>query len=318
MGKEAAASGRRVVGACVDLARQDGSGANFVHSGVAYGSVEELVGAVVPFVRQGLSGGDPVFVSLGTHLGAVQAALGADADAVEWGATWAPHPARRLRAIQDLATERGARLRLVAESAWADDPGAVTEWARFDSVLNIGLAGVTLNALCVFDSRLPPSVLDRMAATHPQLGAPPAVNTGFLPTEEFLSTHRVPPHQVPEQARVVGPRVSSAEARAQLRRAFGGLEELDDLLIAVTEVVANALKATSRGVTLALWWNGDEAVVQVDDEGPGLHDPLAGYRRPPVGAESGRGLWMARQLVDMVHITAGPDGGTSVQLRLRR
>lgn len=55
---------------------------------------------------------------------------------------------------------------------------------------------------------------------------------------------------------------------------------------------------------------------QVDDRGPGVADALAGYR-PPAGATvQGRGLWITRQLVDLLEVVPTPTG-TSVRVRVR-
>lgn len=52
---------------------------------------------------------------------------------------------------------------------------------------------------------------------------------------------------------------------------------------------------------LSTWTEGDRFICHVEDAGVGIADPLAGYR-PPGARVSGRGLWLARQLVDLMEI----------------
>lgn len=67
--------------------------------------------------------------------------------------------------------------------------------------------------------------------------------------------------------------------------------DLDELLLAVTELVANALRHTKSGqdgsFTVDILHSADYAAVSVTDEG-GPREPVA--RDADVGAESGRGL----------------------------
>ncbi|MHB8437666.1 MAG: hypothetical protein ACYDD4_00680 [Acidimicrobiales bacterium] len=46
----------------------------------------------------------------------------------------------------------------------------------------------------------------------------------------------------------------------------------------------------------------------VTDDGPGLTDPMAGYRCPPGSAERGRGLWVTRNVCDGLKIAGDPSG----------
>ena len=63
---------------------------------------------------------------------------------------------------------------------------------------------------------------------------------------------------------------------------------------------------------IRLWTELDTLTCQVVDSGPGLLDPLTGYRRPDMSGS--RGLWLARQFVDDLLIGNAPGGGCSVLL----
>lgn len=94
-------------------------------------------------------------------------------------------------------------------------------------------------------------------------------------------------------------------------------ERAMDLTMAANEILTNALRY-GRGV-VALWgWPEDgRFLCQIQDDGPGIADPLAGYLPPADAMEAGRGLWLARQLVDLLQIVPNSTG-TTVRLYVDR
>jgi anti-sigma regulatory factor (Ser/Thr protein kinase) len=92
-------------------------------------------------------------------------------------------------------------------------------------------------------------------------------------------------------------------------------EVVEDMAMAVNELVLNAWQAGSRRLAVRCWRTDGEVGALVDDDGPGIDDALAGYRRPDPGAERGRGLWLARQLVDVLD-TCATDDGTRARVRV--
>lgn len=294
-----------------------------------YSSPGELLDAVVPFVRAGLDAGEPVHLNLPpVHTGAVRDALGPDAGRVSWTDTyrWEPHPSRRQRAIEDLVDERlregAAGLRYVGECAWPTGPDhLVSEWNRLDAVLNHSLAGRPVDMLCLYDSvSLAEAVIEEALCAHPHVGVGKAsrVNDGYVPPEELVA--RLRPGELAPPAGAAREVVANTRAaRSFLRRVLADRslrpEQCDDAALVITELTANALNAGAGEVQAACWPEAHGLVVQVDDDGPGLSDPLAGYRRPDPESTSGRGLWMARQLADVVRFTSGP-GGTSIRFEM--
>ena len=83
----------------------------------------------------------------------------------------------------------------------------------------------------------------------------------------------------------------------------------NDLVLAVSEVAANTLRHTQSSGTLAIWHDGDEVVCEVRDGGM-ITDPLVGTRKPPPGASGGHGLWLVRQVCDLVELTSDANGTT--------
>jgi anti-sigma regulatory factor (Ser/Thr protein kinase) len=83
----------------------------------------------------------------------------------------------------------------------------------------------------------------------------------------------------------------------------------NDLVLAVSEVAANTLRHTQSSGTLAMWHDDDEVVCEIHDEGT-IADPLAGSRRPAPDANGGHGLWIVRQVCDLVELTSNATGTT--------
>jgi len=89
-----------------------------------------------------------------------------------------------------------------------------------------------------------------------------------------------------------------------------------DLLIAANEVLTNASAHAGGAVGVWVWVEDGRFVCQVEDRRPGIDDPMAGYLPPDDVASGGRGLWIARQLVDLLQI-APSEPGTKVRLQTR-
>jgi anti-sigma regulatory factor (Ser/Thr protein kinase) len=83
----------------------------------------------------------------------------------------------------------------------------------------------------------------------------------------------------------------------------------NDLVLAVSEVAANTLRHTRSAGTLAIWHDQHEVVCEIHDEGT-ITDPYAGKRKPPAGASGGHGLWLVRQVCDLVELTSDANGTT--------
>lgn len=97
------------------------------------------------------------------------------------------------------------------------------------------------------------------------------------------------------------------------RGGFG--ERVGDLALALAEIVANAREHGLPPVAVSARLEG-RLVVEVHDAGAGFDAEVLIPDRPPNhGGHRGRGLWIARQLVDIFRVTSGPEG-TTVRLEL--
>jgi anti-sigma regulatory factor (Ser/Thr protein kinase) len=307
--------------------------AGLMHTAVCHRTGQALVSSLAPFVHDALRVNDQVYVSLPpASTTALKAELGRNADRVRWSDStrWNPHPMRRLRAIRELvegAERHGVgRLRLVGECPRAPVPAMVTEWERFDALLNDVLDGLPVTVVCTYDeSMLPAGVVGRAPRSHPFVGLDPIdPSPSYLDPGAYLARHRLPQVPVPADAPSLSGDVGPSQARALVRRALGRVwgalprvpaGVVEDVATAVNEMVTNAWQEGARRVVVTCWRVEGEVGAQVDDDGPGLNDPLAGYRWPDPGAERGRGLWLARQLVDVLDVCATASG-TSVRVRV--
>jgi len=87
-----------------------------------------------------------------------------------------------------------------------------------------------------------------------------------------------------------------------------------DLVLAVSEVAANTLRHTQSQGTLTIWYEPDEIVCEIHDEGR-IADPLAGRRRPAPDALGGHGLWLVHQLCDLVELRSD-ESGTTIRMHM--
>ncbi len=83
----------------------------------------------------------------------------------------------------------------------------------------------------------------------------------------------------------------------------------NDLVLAVSEVAANTLRHTMSSGTLTVWHDDNEIVCEIRDGGT-ISDPLVGTRRPAPDALGGHGLWLVRQVCDLVELNSDANGTT--------
>ena len=94
---------------------------------------------------------------------------------------------------------------------------------------------------------------------------------------------------------------------------FAG-ERRDDLVLAVSELVANTVRHAGGHGVLRMWADSETFFCEVTDPGRIL-DPLAGRSRPSHRRGSGRGLWIVNHLCDLVQVRSTKEG-TVVRLHM--
>lgn len=90
----------------------------------------------------------------------------------------------------------------------------------------------------------------------------------------------------------------------------GFADRAADLTLAMAELIANAQEHGAAPVDVEVWADG-RLVVEVRDRGTGLDRDTVWRSHPPSPhGRRGRGLWIVRQLMDVVLVRSGPDGTT--------
>jgi anti-sigma regulatory factor (Ser/Thr protein kinase) len=304
----------------------DWKGTQFAHEAFAFGTNQELIDRVVPFAAEGLSRGEPVLVVAGERVRTLLAdELGTDVGRLAVFAaaeTWWRGGHGTLRAYdRDLRALRATvpTWRLVAEPVWlAGDAGRA--WSRYEAVANRCYASMPYYSLCLHDRwRLPASVLDAVARTHPLVwgGEAPVASAQYEDPQEFVRSVQPPWHKRPATASTVLV-TSPTQARRALATVVSGgwATRADDVVQAVHELVTNALRVSATA-ELASWTDGETLVVEVSDDGPGLPDETRGYVPPGDDLRSGRGMWLAWSLADDAAVFRRPVG-TGIRLYFHR
>jgi anti-sigma regulatory factor (Ser/Thr protein kinase) len=308
------------------------AGAQLEHDAFLYGSDEQLVTAMVPFLREGLTRGDAAAaVTTPGNLALLRDRLGADAhvsyvEAADWYVRPAAAIAQFDAAIRELIDGGAPHLRVVGELPFGSTAGEHASWNRYEAIVNEAFKRAPLWVVCLYDTRaLPEQLIEAARRTHPTLFetrrrrqsvdyVEPAVLLGQIP-EPGIPVAGPPRLQLRIDGDPRGWRHSLAGAVEAEALPRGRAEEF---LIAVGEVVANALGHGHGLAELTLWSTNDGVVCAVHDDGPGVDDPFAGYLPPGNDdAAQGMGLWVARQLSDSLAIQSGA-GGTTVRLGIGR
>ena len=83
-----------------------------------------------------------------------------------------------------------------------------------------------------------------------------------------------------------------------------------------TAILSALHLAVGTGLTRLRLWRDDEFLYAEVSDGGRIDRPLAGRERPSREHESGRGLWIANQLCELVQVRSFPDGN-AVRLHMR-
>lgn len=111
-------------------------------------------------------------------------------------------------------------------------------------------------------------------------------------------------------------RVTPLRHTVAARAGAAGLtgERLADFVVAVNELLTNAVRHGGGTGHLTVWSDDGTVVCEVRDHGAGLD--LVSPRRPGPDEPGGWGLWLVRELTDTCEIKTGPHG-TAVRISSR-
>ncbi|WP_144124578.1 sensor histidine kinase [Catellatospora sichuanensis] len=295
------------------------------HDALQYHDDDQLLDAVVPFLREGAAAGDSVvLICRPDNAARLRDALGYH-QVVElpredvYGGTVAA-----LTAYRDLVEreqQRGSnRVRVVTEIDFGSRPSGQWEWARFDAALGQVLARYPIWNLCLYDRRrVPAEILRAGESSHSHLladgGRVPSA--GYTDPVTLLGDARMrwrdPLENGPPRLDVAGPHDLAALRAAVeeiLLRDGVSAYAVQGFVLAVSEVATNAILHGAPPVRVRLWSDGERALCSVSDGGH-CFSPYSGYvpTDRAVGA-GGMGLWLARQMSDDLTVDAAADGCT--------
>jgi anti-sigma regulatory factor (Ser/Thr protein kinase) len=303
------------------------------HAAGFHASTHDLLDQLEPLAEAAIARGEPVVVALAP---ATERSLAARlADRHGTNTQLIPlSPADALTGVSAQTTANRWALELRALTTRTEEPLTVfTEhlshldgadgrfWTELDAALNIALADLPVRITC-FYPQLPLhlEVLDGARYNHPLL-----LDDGHLhpnprhrAPNDVLAERRVPapPLLGPPDVRLPFSAWQLHDVRSVVQETLAQLgctqERIEDIVLAVNEVATNAVEHGTPEAQLSLWTHGPGLLCEIDDGGT-LRDPLPGLRAPHPSKPRGRGLWIARQLCDSLHIWSD-ECGTHVRM----
>jgi anti-sigma regulatory factor (Ser/Thr protein kinase) len=295
-----------------------------MHQALFYTGEREYLDGVTAFVKPALKAGDPVAATTLPDTGELlRRELNGDGteieilDAVELGR----NPARIIPAVERLrAKHEGTTLHVVGEPIW---PGRsaeeIQEVARHEALINLAWPHVPIRVLCLYNAeRLAPEILVDAERTHPVvLERGQARRTSSYTGAAVPAGCDAPLPPVPEEA------LELAFTIDELHDARGVVDEeataaglnrtrVEDLMLAVSELAANAIRHGHGHGVLRVWRRSDRFMCQVEDAGT-IEDPLAGRHAPVPRKAGGIGLWAVNQLCDLVEVRS-TERGTKIRI----
>jgi anti-sigma regulatory factor (Ser/Thr protein kinase) len=296
------------------------------HQAFLYRGLPEYVDTVASFINEGLTAGEPVMVAVpASKADMIRTGLKGRGtyfvDMTELGR----NPARIIPAIEEfLQQHQGRAARFVGEPIWPGrHPNEIAEATRHEALINVALADAPVTILCPYDSdALADDVLDNSLRTHPEV-----TRAGLL---EDSQAYVSPGAVYSDEAWPLSPPPGGAEVRefrsdtdlSKMRswvQQFGwaaglSVDRVDDLVLAVSEVVGNSVRHGGGAGAMGVWRSAEGAVVcDVRDSGH-ITDPLVGRHAPGPDFDV-NGLWLVNQLCDLVEVRSGGDG-TQVRLTM--
>jgi anti-sigma regulatory factor (Ser/Thr protein kinase) len=210
---------------------------------------------------------------------------------------------------------RGGPARMVCEPVWQSARDAA-EWARIEAIVNVAFAGIQGTTMCVY--RNPAEEAFR---SHPWYldGDVVRASEHYLPPER-MSWEQPAFEATPAEAAELdfdlpGVRHMRAYVRDQAYAAGLERDEVTSLVLAAAEIAANAVEHGAGHGRVAMWRAGDELICEITNPDAGIAVPFPGYIPPEHESLRGYGLWISRQLCDVMEVRT-LDGMSCVRLHM--
>ncbi|MDI6105137.1 MEDS domain-containing protein [Actinoplanes sp. NEAU-A12] len=305
----------------------------FCHSLLAVDAPDTIERQLVPLLRRKINARQAVLMVVGAATEqTVRDRLGGDADALQW----APPDGfyQRLgfayRSFGRLLDERCSRrqpVHLVAEpdliSAASAPVNRAAAFLGYEAMVNDVFARYGCPITCIWHSHHhPATVIDGVREVH---GRQVTVegeqdNPRYMAPATYLNAHAqatmTPTPPVTEIDGLVWEVGQLATCRADVvdwagRHRFAPAAARQ-VAMAISEVVSNGLQHGRPPVHMRAWAYHDTLIVHIEDHGAQPIPADAGYRPPATPVDAG-GLWVARQLADVL-LTHTGHGRTAVRL----
>jgi anti-sigma regulatory factor (Ser/Thr protein kinase) len=304
----------------------------FRHEALFYSGEDGFLAGTLPFIRDAVASGEPIMVAVNCDkIELLKSRLNGTADRVLFAdmRELGRNPALILPAWQDFVSANaanGRRLRGIGEPVCAGRGMAeLAECQHHESLLNLAFErGPSWWLMCPYDTAaLDPRVLAGAERNHPFIEED-GVERESVSYREPAATRapfegRLPdPPVTPEEVTFHSPDDLEAMRRfvAEQAAAEGiAAERADGLVLAVDEVVTNALRHGGGRGAVRAWSQDGEVVCEVADAGT-ITEPLVGRVRPDLDQPDGRGLWIANHFCDLLQIRSSR-AGTVVRCHVR-
>ena len=300
---------------------------SYRHEALLWRGRREYLAHLVPFVLDGLDGGETVFVFASPeHARWLREGLGAraaEARFVDMSAL-VRNPARMIPALQSLLDEccgPGRPARAVGEPVWPGRrPEEVAEARLHESLLNLAVEpDLPFWLVCPYDADLlGDELLADAGRSHPVLATP----SSYAGSGEYrgrdhareLFAAELPELRTPDAEVWVGER--SLDLASEQVTLTAAAELMSDRVVELTEVVRGlVVDSVRRGADrtrLRLWDQPSAIVCEIADRTV-VGDLLAGRRAPTTGRVDP--VWWANQTCDLVQLRSNLRG-TTVRLRV--
>lgn len=291
--------------------------AAFRHNAFVYDGFDEYVERGVAFLRDGIERGEAAVVGdTRRRLDTIREAFGADARHVTFcdiGSIYT-RPARTLAAYSGVFTSalQGApSVRAIADVQLGPTSWETAEWTGYEALSNVAYSHLPVWVVCTYNAnQTPDEMLEGVWRTHPDV-----LSNTWRESEEFEDPGEVLRLVTPAPQALTGlrPLAFGDDIGVFRERLAGALRSEGvtrtramEMLVAGTEIAANALAHGGGVEEVRVGRAEGRFVCEIVDRGPGFDDPLAGYGAPQAGDHSG--LWVARQLawrLEFFHASRG-------------
>ena len=199
------------------------------------------------------------------------------------------------------------------------DSSAPDFWSVVDASCNLALSGLPVTLICLCDAERTSDDTERFLRwNHPELfvGATVCPNPRYRAPAEVLASTPAPPapalgppsHEQPFANGTTTLRGIRAWAKRHGLEAGLDPERIEGLVLAVGELVSNSIEHGAGHGTLSWWVRPGRVVAENPRPGAHGHDHARAAPARLCSRCAGAGVWLARQLCDVLHLWTTVDG----------